>query len=48
MPIRYFFKQLLLPPGGLLLLLFFAFWWRTSRPRLARLCGVCGLSLIHI
>ncbi|EPH0592991.1 YdcF family protein [Pseudomonas aeruginosa] len=42
MPIRYFFKQLLLPPGGLLLLLFFAFWWRTSRPRLARLCGVCG------
>ena len=41
MPIRYFFKQLLLPPGGLLLL-FFAFWWRTSRPRLARLCGVCG------
>lgn len=42
MPIRYFFKQLLLPPGGLLLLLFFAFWWRASRPRLARLCGVCG------
>ncbi|HGJ9246203.1 TPA: YdcF family protein [Pseudomonas aeruginosa] len=42
MPVRYFFKQLLLPPGGLLLLLFFAFWWRTSRPRLARLCGVCG------
>lgn len=45
MPIRYFFKQLLLPPGGLLLLLFFAFWWRTSRPRLARLCGVCGSSV---
>ncbi|NQB01440.1 YdcF family protein, partial [Pseudomonas aeruginosa] len=42
MPIRYFFKQLLLPPGGLLVLLFLAFWWRDRRPRLARLCGVCG------
>ena len=40
MPIRYFFKQLLLPRPVAAAV--FAFWWRTSRPRLARLCGVCG------